>query len=81
MRTRTIYNAHRRFMRNQGWTDNPRWMRQGDKFRAELLRRMDERDALVAPRLSAFASVERIGQYMAALSDDIKADDILRGGK
>lgn len=47
----------------------------------ELLRRMDERDALVAPRPSAFASVERIGQYMAGLSDDMKADDILRGGK
>lgn len=46
----------------------------------ELLRRMDERDEMVAPR-QVFLTPERIGQYMASLSDDIKADDILRGGK
>ena len=49
-------------------------------LQAELLRRMDERDALVAPRQVSLTP-ERIGQYMAGFSDSMKADDILRGGK
>lgn len=35
----------------------------------------------VDERVGPFASVERIEQYMAGLSDGIKADDIFGGGR
>lgn len=76
MKTRTIYNACNRAANrwHAGYSEVAE--RQFRTFERELLRRMDERDTLVAARPPAFASVERIGQYMAGLSDDLKADDI-----
>ena len=82
MRTRTIYNAMREAASIlHGPVDfdaEPRGLNhRGDqyrKFEAELLRRMDERDSLCAALAfvrsppDPFASVERIGQYMAGLA-------------
>ena len=93
MRTRTIYAAqseaalacerdalsHRDGKPYQFTERRKRKERQWTVFERELLRRMDERDALVAPR-RVFLTPERIGQYMAGMSDDLKADNIL-GGK
>lgn len=134
MRTRTIYKAlcasecrMSDIVMVDGWgKPTPLAIalaRQRETFHAELLRRMDERDALFAKakawdtfvndfyrrgtavdwkafqdlrrsvgdfRMDAderppyqyqpYTTAERIGQYMAGLSDDLKADDIL-GGK
>jgi hypothetical protein len=85
MRTQTIYRAMTGAYRTIIFTQTVddflrRKARQWAKFERELLRRMDERDALVAPR-QVFLTPERIGQYMAGLSDDMKADDIFGGGK
>jgi len=80
MRTRTIFEARIRAGLRYAAGFHDRAERQVGTFNAELLRRMDERDEMVAPR-QVFLTPERIGQYMASLSDDIKADDILRGGK
>lgn len=86
MRTRTIYKACALVQMHYRMGDprddsrrRRRYSRQIDVFIHELLRRMDERDALVAPR-RVFLTPERIGQYMAGMSDDLKADNIL-GGK
>lgn len=92
MRTRTIYNAMQNAEREMKYllsryragpykptAIETRKGRQFVTFERELLRRMDERDALVAPR-RVFLTPERIGQYMAGMSDDLKADNIL-GGK
>ena len=46
MRTRTIFEAYDRTYRGLDWIIPPKRARQNDKFRAELLRRMDERDAM-----------------------------------
>lgn len=85
MRTQTIYRAMTGAYRTIIFTQTVddflhRKARQWAKFERELLRRMDERDEMVAPR-QVFLTPERIGQHMASLSDDIKDDDILRGGK
>ena len=86
MRTRTILSAFltRRDELDDRYIIGSRRARleiQVSKLYNELLRRMDERDALVAPKPPAFLTPERIGQYMAGFSDSMKADDILRGGK
>lgn len=44
MRTRTIFEAYDRTYRGLDWIIPPKRARQNDKFRAELLRRMDEYD-------------------------------------
>jgi hypothetical protein len=44
MRTRTIFEAYDRTYRGLDWIIPPKRARQNDKFRAELLRRMDEHD-------------------------------------
>ena len=81
MKTRTILSAYAKTIAALASDPTvPRKWYQRQAFERELLRRMDERDEMVAPR-QVFLTPERIGQYMASLSDDIKADDILRGGK
>jgi len=87
MKTRTIYSAMQQAEREMRvglasyavHVHDPELVkrtRQWATFERELLRRIDQQDASVAPRPSAFASVERIGQYMAGLSDGMKADNI-----
>lgn len=80
MKTSTIYRALDCVREASAFFATEKRVRQAGTFERELLRRMDERDALVAPR-RVFLTPERIGQYMARLSEDMKADDILRGGK
>lgn len=53
MRTRTIFEAYDRTYRGLDWIIPPKRARQNDKFRAELLRRMDNYDRMRGPTISA----------------------------
>jgi len=85
MRTQTIYRAMTGAYRTIIFTQTVddflhRKARQWAKFERELLRRMDERDALVAPRprFTTIADLEAFGRSIAV---NVNAGDTAGGEK